>query len=272
MTHPRAARAALVALALLLAAGCAGSRKSSQGALTRITETGRIRVGMTGEQPPLSMISRDGEFIGLDVALMRVLARSMGVEAEFVKLEFDQLLDALDAGDVDVVMSGMTITPERVQRVAFVGPYFTSGKSFLTKDARLAGVKIAEDLNRSDLTVAALRGSTSEQFVRNTLPEAKLVPTGGLDEAIQKVADGEVDVLIADRETCSFAVLRFPDQGLIAANAAFTLEPMGIAVPLDQPRLANLIRIYFDALTQSKGLAEAKAFWFEDPSWVVNLR
>jgi polar amino acid transport system substrate-binding protein len=267
------ARPWVCALVVLLAvSGCAGKAKQPKGAITRITESGVIRVGMTGEQPPLSMIARDGEFIGLDVALMRVLARNMGVEAEFVKLEFDQLLDALEAGDIDVVMSGMTITPERVKRVTFVGPYFTSGKSFLTKTPGLAGIKVADELNRSDLKVAALRGSTSEAFARRDLPEAVLVLTGGLDEGIQKVASGEADVLVADRETCSFAVLRFPDAGLVAANVAFTLEPMGIAVPLDQPRLANLIRIYFDALSQSQGLEEAKSFWFKNPAWVVNLR
>ena len=266
-------RLVVCALALLIAlSGCASADKKPRGALTRITESGVIRVGMTGEQPPLTMIARDGEFIGLDVALMRVLARNMGVEAHFVKLEFDQLLDALVAGDVDLVMSGMTITPQRVERVAFVGPYFTSGKSFLTRSKELAGVKVPEDLDRPDLSIAALRGSTSEEFARKFLPNANLSLTNGLDDGIRKVIAGEVDAFVADRETCSFAVLRFPDQGLIAANAAFTLEPMGIAVPLDQPRLANLIRVYFDALSQSKGLEEAKSFWFQDPSWVVNLR
>jgi polar amino acid transport system substrate-binding protein len=258
----------------LAAAGCAAKKEPEEprGALTRIVESGLIRVGMTGEQPPLTMLSKDGDFIGLDVALMRVMARNMGVEARFVQLPFKGLLPALDAGEVDVVMSGMTITPERIARVAFVGPYFTSGKSVLTRSEELAAIEIAEELNRSDLRLAALQGSTSEDFVRATLPKAKLVKTVSLDDGVRKVIDGEVDALIADRETGSFAVLRHPDQGLIASKTSFTIEPMGIAVPLDQPHLASLIQSFLTALEERGAIAKARAFWFEDPSWVGSLR
>ena len=103
------------------------------GGLSRIVDSGEIRVGTSGEQPPLTMTARNGELIGLDVALSRVLAQSMGVEARFVRLPFRKLLDSLEAGEVDLVMSGMTITPARSRRATFVGPYYTSGKSILTR-------------------------------------------------------------------------------------------------------------------------------------------
>ena len=259
-------------LILLVLSGCASSSPETPGALTRIVESGVIRVGMTGEQPPLTMLSRDGDFLGLDVALMRVLARSMGVEARFVQIDFENLLDALDADEVDVVMSGMTITPRRVERATFIGPYFTSGKTLLTRSEELAAIEIPEDLDKPELRFAALRGSTSEEFARSSLSSAQLVLTAGLDQAVQKVGSGEVDALVADRETCFFAVLRYPDQGLIASPATFTLEPMGIAVPLDAPRLANLLRTYFTALAESGALERAQAVWFKDPSWVKSLR
>jgi polar amino acid transport system substrate-binding protein len=261
----------IVSLALT---GCASSKKTQEpkGALARIVERGVIRVGMTGEQPPLTMISRDGEFLGLDVALMRVLAQNMGVEAEFVKLPFNKLLDALDARDVDVVMSGMTITPARVERVAFVGPYFTSGKTLLTRTTELAAIEIAEDLNRPELRFAALAGSTSEDFARRMLPNSKIKTPDFLEEAVEMLLSGKVDALVADRETCSFAALRHPGEGLITSSATFTLEPMGIAVPLDQPHLASLIQSYLTALEERGAIEKAQAFWFKDPSWVDNLR
>lgn len=270
----RASKIAILGCAsvLVFLQGCASSGDKPGGALTRIVDTGEIRVGMTGEQPPLTMIARDGEFIGLDVDLMRVLALNMDVDARFVKVEFDRLLDALDADEIDVVMSGMTITPQRAARVNFIGPYLTSGKSLLTRSKELAAIRDPGRLNRRELRIAALRGSTSEDFVRGTLPSASLVLTPGLDEAVQKVMSGEVDALLADRETCAFAVLRFPDAGLLTSHSSFTLEPMGIAVPLDEPQLANLIRAYFQALADSDGLEAARVFWFQNPSWVKNLR
>jgi ABC-type amino acid transport substrate-binding protein len=171
-----------------------------------------------------------------------------------------------------MIMSGMTITPERSRRVTFVGPYYTSGKSMLTKSSELAKLELATDLDSPDLTIAALAGSTSEDFVRKNLPQATLVLTAELDPAIQMVIEDAVDLLIADHETCDFAVLRHPDAGLISPLTTFTIEPMGIAVPPDDPRFAQLIQLYFNALVETGALERARSFWFKDPSWVQGLR
>ena len=269
----RLLRLACAGLLVAIAAGCTGtgSQPRSRG-LTGITESGVLRVGMSGEQPPLNMTARSGELIGLEVALINVLARSMGVRADLVQAPFGQLLDELDAGHVDIVMSGMTITPERSARIAMVGPYYTSGKALLTKSASLTAVDVAADLNSPSLTFAALAGSTSEAFVRGSLPDAKLITAQRLEDAIQMVKDDEADALVADRETGYFAALRYPDSGLQASETVFTVEPMGIAVPLDQPHLANLLRSYLAALDETGTLDKVRRYWFEDPSWVKDLR
>ena len=108
--------------------------------------------------------------------------------------------------------------------------------------------------------------------MKRLLPHASLVATEHLDAAVQKVIDGEVDALVADRETCHFAALRHPDAGLITSEASFTVEPMGIALAPDDPRLANLVQTYLDALAQSGALEKARTFWFRDESWVGELK
>lgn len=240
--------------------------------LARIARTGEMRVGTTGEQPPLTMTARNGELIGLDVALTRVLARSMGVEARFVRLPFHQLLEALEAGQVDLVVSGMTITPARSLRVLFVGPYYTSGKSILVRSGELAGVQGPEDLDRPDLRIAALAGSTSESFVRGSMPRARLMADERIEDAIQHVVAGQADLLVADRETCDFAVLRFPDAGLVSPPVTFTIEPMGIALHPDETRLARMIQSYLKSLEERGALQKARDFWFRDSSWVGDVR
>lgn len=275
-THSRPLPLVCTALlaALALASGCASKSEPqpvSRG-LTRITETGELRVGMSGEQPPLNMTARNGELIGMEVALVNVLAQTMGVRAVLVKAPFGQLLDRLDAGQVDIVMSGMTITPERSTRVAMVGPYYTSGKSLLTKSEALAAMQLPDDLNSSRLRFAALKGSTSEDFVRRSLPKAKLELAERLEDGIRMVMDSEVDGLVADQETGHFAVLRHPEAGLHTSTANFTIEPMGIAVPLNQPHLANLLQSYLTALSNTGTLTKVREFWFKDPSWVKDLR
>lgn len=240
--------------------------------LDRILKTGELRVGVSGEQPPLNMTAKTGEPIGMEIALTRVLAQSMGVDAVFVTLPFGDLLPALEAGKVDLVMSGMTITPARIQRAAFVGPYFTSGKTILTKDAKLAAATIPQELEDLKPRVVALAGSTSEAFARKSLADAELEVSVTLEDAIAKVLDGSVDLLLADRETCTFAALRHEGKGLVVSEATFTVEPMGIAVPLDQQKLANLLETYLSSLRESGALEKARDFWFADSSWIENLR
>jgi len=280
--RPLASRALLL-LAGLALAGCiaivdgktlestAPSHAGSEG-LERIVDRGALVVGLSGEQPPLNMTTREGELIGLEVALARTLAGSMGVEARFEVIPFPGLLDALEAGVVDLVMSGMTITPRRNLRVSFVGPYFVSGKSILTKSDTLLAIRSPEDLNLADFRFAALRGSTSQEFVEVLLPEAQLVTTESLDQAVRMVIDDEVSALVADIETCAYALLRHPEAGLAALRTRLTTEPIGIALRADDTLLANLLDNYLAALDGTGALEDARLYWFEDPSWVRELR
>jgi polar amino acid transport system substrate-binding protein len=258
-------------LAVCLLAASPALAQSERG-LDRVMKTGELRVGVSGEQPPLNMTARNGELIGMEIALMRVLGQSMGANVVFVKMPFGDLLGALDDQKVDLVMSGMTITPERIQRAAFVGPYFTSGKTVLTKSEKLAAASIPQELEDQKPKMVALAGSTSETCARASLSKADLEVTVTLEEAIAKVLRGTTDLLVADRETCTFAALRHEGQGLIVSDATFTVEPMGIAVPLDQPRFADLLEHYLAALRDSGALDRARDFWFEDSSWIASLR
>jgi polar amino acid transport system substrate-binding protein len=282
-------RALLAGLVAALAVGCSsvgssggndsggsGSKVAAGGApaaatrLARIVETGTLRVGMTGEQPPLNMTAKSGELVGMEVAVARVLASSIGVQAELVRIPFPRLLDALEAGEVDLVMSGMTITAQRNLRVAFVGPYYVSGKSLLSKSTPTLKAELSE-LNQPTVRLAALATSTSETWVKRALPQATLVPTPSLDEGIQLVITDQVDALVADQETCYFAMARHPDSGLGTRTQAFTFEPIGIALPPDDPQLTNLITNYLGALEQQGALRRVREYWFKDESWVRGL-
>jgi ABC-type amino acid transport substrate-binding protein len=196
----------------------------------------------------------------------------MGVTARLVTLPFPELLPALERGEVDLVMSGLTITPKRNLRAAFVGPYFVSGKSLLTKQATLESVRDPASLSRPSFRVAALRDSTSEQFVQRALPDATLVTVDELDAGIAQVVTDDVDALVADYETCAFAALRRPEQGLVYLRRPFTVEPIGIALPPDDPLLVNLIGNYLAALESTGLLEKARAYWFENPAWMGAIR
>ena len=267
----------LVSLCALLIAwvACASgpfstSASGPQG-LARVLASGELRVGMTGDQLPLNHRTTGGEWLGFEVAVMNVLAENLGVRASFVQRPFAELLPALEAGEVDVVMSGVTITPRRNLSAAFVGPYFVSGKSVLAPAGTLAALRKAEDLDRSGLRVAVLAGSTSEGFVRRVGKRATLTPVETLREAIALVVSKRVDALVADYETCALARLRNPEANLEHLEYGLTVEPMGIAIPPEDTLLANLLENYLQALVLNGGLKRIEALWLNDRAWLKRV-
>ena len=260
----------VVALALVLGASGAAFAVEAP-ALSRIVKAGELRVGMSGTQPPFTVKSKSGKLIGFEVDVANLLASAMGVELTLVEKPFGQLLSALEAGEVDLVMSGMTMTPERNLRVAFVGPYIVSGKSILTKSSTLAAIQETEDIDQSQVKLVALAGSTSEKFVKKVLPKTQLTTTKDYDEAVAAVLGGGADAMVADFPICALTVLRHPDAGLATLARPLTIEPIGVALPAGDSLLLNMVENYLGALEGIGLLDELEKKWFEDGSWLIQI-
>jgi polar amino acid transport system substrate-binding protein len=243
----------------------------AQEVLDRIVQSGVFRVGTTGTQPPFSAKDRQGELMGYEIELAKALAEVMDVEIQFVERPFAQLMGALENGDIDAIMSGMTITPQRNRRVAFVGPYLVSGKSILTKSATIAAAREATDIDQSSVRMAALDNSTSQTFVETIFPEAQAIWTEDYDEAVDLVLTDQADAVVADFPVLALAMLRNPNAGLATLTTPLTVEPIGMAVPAGDALLLNMIENYLEGLALSGALAELETYWFENGSWVAAL-
>ncbi len=259
-----------VVFTALLAVSSVQAQGSSSPTLKRISETQTLRVGMTGSQAPFNMKNRSGKVIGLDVDVARALALSMRVKLEIVELPFSELLNALEDGKVDLVMSGMTATLQRNTRVPFVGPYYVSGTAILTTSEKLSAAQTADEINSEDISIAVLKGSTSEEFAGALLNKAKIVPAKTHADAVKMLSKGKVDAVIADAPTCALSALRNPDAGFVVSEP-LTLEPIGIAVAPGDPLLVNLVTNYTQALAATGGMEALIAKWFGNSAWMAQV-
>ena len=239
--------------------------------IDRIMAAGELRVATSGAQPPLNMKDRDGKLFGFEVDLARMLAAKMGVALRLVEKPFPELLDALQAGEADLVISGMTILATRNMKVAFVGPYFISGKSFLTKFQNLADTKRIDAIDVKDVTLTVLQGSTSQMLVQEVIPEVKLIPAASYAEATRLLDNDQAHALVADYPYCFYAVLRNPTKQYIASITPITYEPLGIAMPGDDPLLINLVTNFMNTMRSSGHLELLKKQWFGDSSWMKRM-
>ena len=235
--------------------------------LDRIQQRGELVVGTAAGMPPLNMTTKDGKIIGLDADLSRYLADAMEVNLRLEPMAFKDLLPSLEAGNVDMVISGMTMTAYRNRRVAFVGPYFISGKGLLTRKATLAAIDDPNAIDLAEVRLTALAGSTSADFVRTVMPRAQFAPAKDYEEAVKMVIDGRVDAMVADQPICLISVARYPDQGLLAVIAPLTYEPIGIALPANDALFMNLVGNFLMALQDSGTLERLKDQWFQTGEW-----
>jgi|AP12_2_1047962.scaffolds.fasta_scaffold00687_1 polar amino acid transport system substrate-binding protein len=264
-------------LALIFFSGCAGMQQGSNSSsaspvLDRIQKRGELVVGTMGNMPPLNMTAKNGEIFGLEPDLARLMADAMNVKVKFVAKPFSELLPALQAGEVDMVLSGMTITPKRNMKVAFVGPYFISGKAFLTKVKTIAMAKEVDEINTPNTKIVALKDSTSQEFAEAVLDKTTLVTTGTYDEAVDMVLQDKVQAMIADYPICVVSVFRYPEAGLVSVVTPLTYEPIGIAIPANDPLLMNWTTNMLNSMEASGKLDELRLKWFAKGSWLNKLK
>jgi polar amino acid transport system substrate-binding protein len=255
-----------------LGVALAGEATRVAPVLDRILAKKELVVGTAADMPPLNMTLKDKRIVGLEVDIATLMANSIEVKLTLKPMHFNALLPALEAGQVDLILSGMTMTPLRNTQVAFAGPYFASGKSVLIKQENVASLQSTEMMNDPAVTLAALKGSTSQRFVERLAPKAKLIATDDYDQAIALVLEDKVRALVADFPICNVSVFRYRDKGLTTLKSPLNYEPLGIALSPTDPLFLNWVQNFVTYLLNSGELSLLQRKWFEDASWVPQLK
>jgi polar amino acid transport system substrate-binding protein len=222
--------------------------------------------------PPFAMTTKDGKIIGFEPDLAQDIADSMGVNLRIKTMHFAELLPAVEGHRVDMAISSITMTPRRNLKVAFVGPYFTSGKAFLTKKKAIASAKKGSDMNNPNTRFVALKGSTSQDFVEAVIPRAKLILAKNYDEAVNMVIQDKVDAMVADYPICVVSVFRYPEAGLVSIVTPLTYEPLGVALNANDTLLLNWLENFINARRDNGDLELLKEKWFGDASWLYQIK
>lgn len=259
----------LIMLAALLGALCLAAAPAMAGpVLERILKDKTLVVGIATGLPPLSAKTVKGEYMGLDVDIVTGLAASLGVKLRFEPMAFDKLIPAAAAGEVDVAVGGIGITPARNARVFFAGPYFVSGQTLLATEQVGASINGLADVNRPGFSVAVARDTTSERAVREVMPQAKIVLTETNQAALELVLKGAVKSMVADYPYCAVAVFKNPEAKLGTLQKPFTFEPLGLALPPGDALWDNLVTNYLFELEGGGKMNYLKNRWFKNPAWM----
>lgn len=161
-----------------------------------------LRVGVAPDFPPF--IFKEGRnVVGIDGDCARELAAEMGLRCTFVELSWSDLLSALDAGKVDIVMSAMTITPERTLRVKFSEPVFTISQMAMIRTKDLNKFPDKKAILKSKAKIGVVAETTGDYLVMKQCPHAVRIPFATFQSAVEALDKGEVQVVISDSTSVS---------------------------------------------------------------------
>lgn len=260
---------------LAAASGAAQAQDTRQGVaadsvIEQIKARGSMIVGLS-TFVPWSMLDKNGELIGFEIDVAKKLAEDMGVEVEFVPTAWDGIIPALIAGRFDVIISGMTITPQRNLTINFTEPYALSGMRIAVAKKHEGSITTLEDMNRADFTFALRRGATPVPFVQETFPEARILQFDEDGAALQELLNGNADATVATDPTPTRYVLEYPDQIYMPIEQQFRVSGQAMAVRKGDPDALAFLNSWIGIQQRSGFLEERHNYWFRTQDWAELL-
>ena len=259
------ATALAVALALPGAAQSARQDLSSESVIETIKRDGVIRIGLA-LFVPWSMRDRDGELVGFELDVGRELAKDMGVDVEFIPTAWDGIIPALVAGKFDVIISGMSITPERNLTVNFSDPYAYSGITILANTAMTEGFTL-EDFNSPDVTFAARRGATPVQVIQDLFPNARLLQFDEDGASTQEVLNGNAHATMMAAPSPAMEARAYPDVVSVPFDQLWGASGEAFAFRKGDPDAENFFNNWIASKWLSGWLVERHEYWFGGTEW-----
>ena len=257
-------------LVLLMAGMClfmfAGTVWS--GVLSDIVDRGELRVAVQSGAAPYAFVNKEGKPTGAMVEIAREMANRMGVELKVLDYDWDGLIPALLSGKADILAADMTPTLKRALKVTFCDPwYYVQPAAFTGMNAPY---KTLEDLNKPEVTVGVLLGSTGETIAKKFLPNAKHKSyKGGGRMVVQAIIAGHVNAGVNDDLAVLTVLPDFPPNSirLLDKRLGEGKDPLAFAVRPDAVNLWQWVNLFFETIRADGFYKQQMAYWMESTDW-----
>lgn len=221
-------------------AGCGGEKKESAK-----NDKAILRVATEPTFAPFEFQEKDAkEFTGFDMELIRAIGKQLNRKVEIGNMGFDALIPALNAGNVDVAIAGMSITPDRKKAVDFSEAYYVSGLTVVVnKDDNTT--KSIKDLNNKKIAVQI--GTTGAEAAAK-VPGAKVTAFNTNSEVFLELKNKGVDAVIIDKPVAAYYLVKESKSNAKMVGETLEAESYGMAVKKGNKLVGDL----------NKALAELK--------------
>ncbi len=246
-----------------------GNGEAAASVLDRVTESGTIRVGVRNDNPPMSFIDDDGQWIGFDLELAEALGDQLGLDVELVPVDGTTRISFLQEGQVDASVASMNHTRSRDESIDFSITYFWDNQSFLVRTGSYESI---DDLIGQ--TVAANAGSSVidswNAYVADAGgPTPEIVEFDDKLAAMQALRDGAVEGYSEDNITLL---------SLAAGDPELTLLPgghnpvqFGVGVPENDSEWRDAVNLALQELWKDGTYQTLYDRWFVGEDRIIDL-
>ena len=262
---------ALAATAAVGIASAAPAQDTQQGlsqdsVIESIKREGVLKVGMS-TFVPWAMRDKNGDLIGFEIDVAKKLAEDMGVEVEFVPTAWDGIIPALLAGKFDVIIGGMSITPQRNLTVNFTTPYARSSLGVMANIETAQDIEWPEGFDSTDVTFACRRGGSPCDYIRETFPKATVRLFDDQNQVIQEVLNGNADVMMSSQPLPAFIIYDNPETVYAPTDELIEASSEAFAVRKGDPDALNFFDNWILLRSNDGWLEERHDYWFGGRPW-----
>ncbi|MDC7233908.1 MAG: transporter substrate-binding domain-containing protein [Spirochaetales bacterium] len=223
-----------------------GNKETISDDWAYIQDKGELIVGMT-IFPPMNYYDDNGKLIGFETEFTEAVCEILGVTPKFEEINWDTKEIELSSQKIDAIWNGMTVTPERAEKVLFSTSYIRNMQVTVVKKANLADYDSKDDLTGK--TIAAEVGSAGEGAARDQVKDASVISVAKQTDALLEVKAGTVDAAILDY-TLAAAMTGdkgdYSDLAIAGEELYFAIEEYAVAFRLD----SSLVPLVNDAIEE----------------------
>lgn len=228
--------------------------------LDEIKSRGKVRIGINPNSKPFGFLDAKGNYVGYDVDLARYIAQNLvnnPQEIEFIKVTPSNRLLKASTGEADMVISTITITPQRQQIVSFSVPYDMAGQALLVRSK--SDITSMSDLNGEN--VGVIFGTTAERNIKNLVPNANLLGFRSYNDAYKALKNGKIDAITSDDTILSRYAIDDPSVKLLSKR--YSKEPYGIAFKKGEStvRLQEELNLIIEDLQRKNVIPRLRQKW-----------
>lgn len=261
----RIAMSRLLPLLLISIPGFAGA-----DVLDEILERGTVRFGVA-EFVPWTMKSDAGDLIGFEIDVANKIAKDMGVKAEFTLYPWEEVIPALQSGEIDILTGGMSITPARALQVNFSRPLAKSGVSLATNSSMTKHIVSLEELNNADITIAVARGTLAHSLSQRFFDKANIKVFATGEKAGAAVVDGEAHCYLGSLTQTKFLAMNNPDKIDLPVSEPLIASREAIAIRKGEQELLNFLNAWVTSRQADLWISTTRDYWFETTKWAQEV-